>query len=149
MTINEDLDDFEDEADEVPPLDRLYEHPDPDRTWAHDDGHLHADPPPPVARVPWSDAGYQLPIFGGVGWWPKVEAPPCGVVADYPASITPDGQRRRFMCDRPVGHTDSGLEPELHRAVTWDMSPTGGGRVSTWSDETIAAIAEAVARAGS
>jgi hypothetical protein len=129
-----------DDEDELPPLDRHYEHPDPNRTWAHPDGHLHTDPPLPVARVSFSEAGFVFPIFGGVGWWPPIEAPACGAVLDVPAEITPDGQRRRFMCDRPVGHTDKG-EPDRHRCVTWDPSPTGGGRTFTWSDDFAAAAA--------
>jgi hypothetical protein len=140
--------DFEDEPeDEVPPLDRHYENPDPDCTWAHPDGHLHADPPLPVARVSFSEAGFNLPIFGGVGWWPPIEAPACGAVLDVPAEATPDGQRRRFACDRPVGHTDKD-DPDKHRCVIWNLSPSGGGKTTTWTDATISALTEAIRRAG-
>lgn len=136
MTGADDWDDEIDveDAESVPEVDRLCDTPDPDRTWVHADGLMHEDPPLPVARVSWHEAGHTLPVFG-VGYWPAVEAPACGAVLDVPAEATPDGQRRRFMCDRPVGHTDSGNEPHLHRTVTWNLTPNGGGHSFPWTDE--------------
>lgn len=120
------------EEDEVPPSDRLVDIPDPDRTWAHADGHLHEDPPLPVARVWYAEAGHVLPIFGGVGWWPAIEAPACGAVLDVPAEKTRDGQPRRYQCDRRVDHTDERDPVELHRAVIWDLPAGGNGTTFRW-----------------
>lgn len=125
-----DFDEFDDEPCDEPPALRRIELPDPDRTWVHADGHLHEEPPLPVARVYCMEVG-ALPIFGGVGWWPPIEAPACGAVLDVPPEKTADGQRRRFMCDRPDGHTD-GDDPGPHRTVTWNLSPNGGGHSVPW-----------------
>lgn len=131
MSVDLDLGALGDDGEIPVPLDQFYAVPNPDRTWAHPDGHLHADPPLPVARVSFHEAGHLLPLFGGVPWWPAVEAPACGAVLDVPADAAPDGQRRRFMCDRPVGHTDR-EDPGHHRCVVWDPAPDGGGRSKHW-----------------
>jgi hypothetical protein len=70
---------------------------------------------PPMALESCFHVGFRLPP----PWFLPVEAPACGAVLDIPAEKTNDGVARRFVCDRPRGHTDHHPEPGTrHRQVT-------------------------------
>ena len=101
---------------------------DPGAVWAWPDGHLHPDPPLPVARIYHLAVGRIIP---DPGFWVDVETSPCGDGITTAAEQTADGQERRFLCDRPKGHTDDYEgNPDQHRCVT----DNAGGHSTVWRD---------------